>query len=222
VNRRENRQQPHFDSVNVEVGLGWHGGMPYIFEEKIDGFYCEADSNGLYFKNSKAALPSQLPEWLRDVRLVGELKEGTLHVFDIIHKGNTPLWKLPLNARLPFLERAQAHFPSWMKPIRRGNGGEFLEAILAEGGEGIVAKHRGGFFGKMGAWVKCKRSETHDLRVISFDQEKMSVELENGRGRCKVSQPVNVGAIIEVSCHSIHKSGKLREPVFVRSRPDKD
>lgn len=204
----------------LEVGLSWHGGGDYIYEEKVDGWYCELDASGLYFRNTSKPLPSTLPIELQDCRLVGELKAGIFHAFDIIHKGNRPLWRLALDERLPWLESAQAHFAEWMRPIRRGNGGEFLEAILSEGGEGIVAKHLGSFFGKGGAWVKCKRQETHDCRVISFDADKMSVELADGRGRCKVSDQLAAGDIIEVSCHSVHRSGKFREPVFVRRRSD--
>ena len=220
MNRRIHRQLPHFESVTLAVGLGWHGGGDYIFEAKEDGFYCELDSSGLYFKNSRRDLIQPLPSDLQDVRLAGELVGETFHAFDIIHKGNRQLWQLSLEQRLPWLDSIKTSFPDWMRPIRRGNGGEFLEAILAEGGEGVIAKHRGAFFGKMGAWIKCKRSETHDCRVISFDEDLMSVELANGRGRCRVTEPVAIGSIIEVQCHSIHKSGKFREPVFVRTRPD--
>lgn len=221
MNRRITRQLPHFDSVPVEVGLGWHGGLPYRFEEKKDGFYCELDASGLYLKNTRLDLFATLPTELQDVRLVGELCGETFHAFDIIHKGNRQLWQMPLQDRLRWLDSVRPHFPEWIMPIRSGTGGEFLEAILAEGGEGVVAKHLGSFFGKMGAWIKCKRQETHDCRVLSFDPDKMSVELSNGRGRCRVPAPVSIGSVIEVSCHSIHKSGKFREPVFVRTRPDK-
>ena len=88
MNRRIHRQLPHFESVPLAVGLGWHGGMPYRFEEKKDGFYAELDSSGLYFKNSRRDLSQPLPPDLQDVRLVGELCGETFHAFDIIHKGN--------------------------------------------------------------------------------------------------------------------------------------
>ena len=223
MNRRLNRQLPHFSSVDLETGLSWHGGVDYRYEEKIDGWYCEADAAGLYFKNKQAALPDSLPDYLQDCRIVGELKAGTLHAFDIIHKGNRQLWQMPLNERLNWLQEAQAHFPSWIVPIRHGHGGEFLEAILAEGGEGVVAKHLGAFFGKMGAWIKCKRQETHDCLVTARNIGKDSAQISlrgSPVGNVTVPSCVSVGEVIEVRCHSITKSGKLREPVYIRTRHD--
>jgi len=219
-NRRQFRCLPEFDSVHVSSGLTWFGGGEWRVEEKIDGWFCEADSTGLFYKNSSSILPSQMPFELSAHRLAGELKNGVLHVFDVISVGNLDVWKMPLIDRLKYLDEAKQHFPDWMKTVRHGTGGEFLEMILSEGGEGVVAKKLGSFWGKSGAWIKCKRSESHDCRVISFDEDLMSVELANGRGRCRVTEPVAVGSIIEVQCHSIHKSGKFREPVFVRPRPD--
>ena len=113
--------------------------------------------------------------------------------------------------------------------VKSGSGGEFLDAILNQGGEGVVAKHRESLYGEPESWVKCKRQETHDCIVTDVHSVKKSVRIELEGidcGWCGIPvskfKSINRGNCIEVSCHSIHPSGKLREPVFIRPRPDKD
>ena len=75
----------------------------------------------------------------------------------------------------------------------------------------------------MGAWIKCKRQETHDCLVTARNGEKDSVKISlrgSMVGSVTVPPSVAVGDMVEVRCHSITKAGKLREPVYIRTRHD--
>ncbi len=104
-----------------------------------------------------------------------------------------------------------------------GHGAEFIEAVLRDGGEGVVAKPFAAHFGF--DWVKIKRSETHDCIVTEIHPVKRSIRLlENGidRGWCSVAgRQINIGDVVEIICYGVTANGKCREPRFSRPRPDK-
>jgi ATP-dependent DNA ligase len=108
-----------------------------------------------------------------------------------------------------------------------GQGGEFLEAVLARGGEGVVAKGLSEPFGA--TWFKCKRAITLDLIVKEADGFRASIRLADlatgdDRGWCPCRAAfdrVRVGDAVEVAAFGLTVKGKLREPRFVRIRADK-
>jgi ATP-dependent DNA ligase len=104
-----------------------------------------------------------------------------------------------------------------------GHGAEFIEAVLCDGGEGVVAKPFAAHFGF--DWVKIKRVETHDCIVTETHPFKRSVRLsQNGidRGWCSIGRnKISVGEVVEIECYGITANDKFREPRFARSRPDK-
>lgn len=161
--------------------------------------------------------------------VVGELVGPTFWPFDIVLYDARDVRQMPLGERLAMLDSLT--WPETWRRVPSGSGGEFLEAVLASGGEGVVAKHVQSRFGQN--WIKCKRVETHDCIVAEIHPEKMSVrlsQLDGGRTLdCgwvpvlsdRVLAGLTVGAVVEVACHSRHASGKFREPRFVRVRTDK-
>lgn len=194
-------QRPPFQNVSLADGLRWRPGKDWIFQKKLDGRWCVREFSGSV--------------------VIGEQMPDGFHAFDIINISGQNIAREPLRFRLAVLaDFIREH--SEIKPVRAGNGGEFLEAILRDGGEGVVAKRLSSPYDA--AWFKCKRRETHDLVVTEIHDRKQSVRLGD-RGWCSIPgrkfESVRVGDVIEVACHSIHASGRLREPVFVRVRQDK-
>lgn len=191
-------ERPPYVSVPLATGLAWSGGGGFRYEEKHDGVWAQLE------------IGSSI--------VVGEkLKTGDFYAFDIPVYNGQSIAKKPLFERLEILDTFNLKRPA------TGNGGEFLEAVLARGGEGVVAKQIESQFGW--AWVKCKRIETHDLVVTAKHVSKSSIEL-GAAGWCGVgSLPtfgrIQIGDVVEVACYSRTASGKLREPRFVRLRPDK-
>jgi ATP-dependent DNA ligase len=124
--------------------------------------------------------------------------------------------------------------------VPAGNGGEFLEAVLLRGGEGVVAARlEAGFYESR---FKCKREETHDCIVLEIHPLKESArlgQLDAGgrlvqRGWCAVLggdgcafwgnrrvDRLKVGDVVEIKCFGITAKDKFRGPRFIRPRPDK-
>ena len=194
-------ERPIFESVSLADGLKWSGGGGWCYQEKLDGIW-------------------HIRPVGTDI-LAGELVGDLFTPFDIIAVDGQDIRSEPLSTRLAILRSIPG------PQIEQGNGGEFLETVLARGGEGIVAKPWDSPFGK--DWVKCKREETHDCRVTEIHLSKMSAHLELNGEDCGWLAILSVeqfalaapGKVAEVKCHSRHPSGKLREPVFVRWREDK-
>ena len=148
-----------------------------MYEEKKDGERAMVSAGGCQLRNSRRLLPGPLPVALGGCVFDGELCAGTYWAFDLVMADGQDLRRRPLRERRTWLAGLRPLFPQWMLPIPEGRGGEFLEAVLAHGGEGIVAKHVESRYGELEAWVKCKDS-TEDCIVAELHQVKQSARLE--------------------------------------------
>jgi hypothetical protein len=189
------------DGLKVRASVGW------IAQEKKDGVFATRE--------------------FRDVLLVGEqMKDGTFWAFDVFLPHNPPYigrWNL--------LNLLADSFPADIKLIPHGSGGEYLEHIIAQGGEGVVFKSLDCTWGK--GQYKCKREETFDcvvsarnesIRSLSLIQFKEGVAVDCGNV-ASLSEfewnTVKVGDVLEIKCQCRTKAGKFREPRIFRLRPDK-
>lgn len=194
--------RPPFIAVPLPVGRKWTGaGGQWVFQEKMDGCW-------------------QLREVAGSLLAGERMRDGRFYAFDIPVVSGQDIAREPLRFRLAVLADFIRQHPS-VRPVATGSGSEFLEAVLARGGEGVVAKHVESRYGEAGAWVKCKRVETHDVAVTELHPVKQSIRLGEF-GWCpvlgKAFDQVKVGDVVEVACHSITAKGKFREPRLVRIR----
>lgn len=198
-------ERPKFVSVPLATGLQWKGGGGWRYEEKLDGVWHTKGVNGAL--------------------LAGELmKSGEFYAFDILTLMGRDLRQLPLWERLACLE---TECPNILLRPAVGHGAEFLEAVLSRGGEGVVAKELDAPFGA--EWFKCKRIATFDLLVTEKNTKgPASIRLSelNGEDRgwcpCRAAyDSVQVGDIAEIAAYGLTANGKLREPRFIKLRPDK-
>jgi ATP-dependent DNA ligase len=198
--------RPHFGQMELVRALafdwrGWH------VSQKLDGVWTVRDFDGSILTGEK-------------------MKGGQFFAFDVAIAYGADV------RRWPWVERREA-----MRQIARaagvdtvpeGHGAEFIEAVLRDGGEGIVAKPWDSFFGV--DWVKVKRFETFDCRVIEKHPRKLSLHLSldgQDAGWClclqtAVFDTVQPGDVVEVRTYGRHASGKFREPRFFRIRRDKE
>lgn len=181
-------------------------GAGYIADEKKDGRF-------------------ELLNWQGSVLAGERMRDGFFWAFDVAICQGDDCRRSPLIERREALCSLASTFSERMAIVPRGTGGEFLEAVLARGGEGVVFKHPQGYWG-VGQW-KAKRIETFDVRVTEKLCNAVSVAFENqAAGRVPVMgrafDSVRVGDVIEISAYCRTTAGKFREPRFVRLRTDKN
>jgi ATP-dependent DNA ligase len=198
--------RPRYGTCDLKSALGfdWRG---WHISRKIDGCWRQRE--------------------IADSLIIGEaMRDGHFFAFDCpVAYGEDVRRRSWTERREALLEIART-FPAGMSIAPEGHGAEFIEAVLRDGGEGVVAKPFAAHFGF--DWVKVKRVETHDCTVIEIHPFKHSVHLsENGidRGWCpcpgKSFDLVKAGDVVEVTAYGRHASGKFREARFVRVRYDK-
>jgi len=197
-------ERPKFVTVPLADGLKWRGGGGWRYEEKIDGVW-------------------RTMGWM-GFDLCGEEKDGAFYAFDVVALGGQDLRRKPLRERLAQLDEIERLAPGCLKRPAIGNGAEFLEAVLARGGEGVVAKLLDAPYGQ--PWHKCKRVQTFDLVVTDKAAPSIRLATVQGedRGWCcarAALDGIQIGDIVEVAAYSLTAQGKLREPRFVRVRKDK-
>lgn len=167
----------------------------------------------------------EMLDWNKSLVAGERMRDGAFYAFDaaVIHGDDCR--RSPFRERLAALRHLAAGFPAGMFLVQEGAGGEFLEAVIADGGEGVVFKNPDGYWG-IGQW-KCKRVETFDVRVtaihrqsalISFDGEQAGAVPIYGAALASVA----AGSVIEISAMCRTASGKFREPRFIRLRSDKN
>ena len=162
------------------------------------------------------------------------MRDGRLMVWDIDRAFGQDVRRLPWIEREAALRELFSRLNQKLNWHRcaTGNGAEFIEAVIADGGEGCVAKPLGGRFGE--SWFKIKRSETHDCVVVEKHTSKLSIHISEGgvdRGWCAVLggsyfggfaiEKIHVGDTVEIECFGVTVKDKFREPRFVRVRLDK-
>ncbi len=157
------------------------------------------------------------------------MRDGRLMVWDLDRAFGADVRRLPWTERRAALDHLFARLPkkfNWHR-CATGAGAEFIEAVLANGGEGVVAKPIDGKFGV--DWVKVKRCETYDCIVTEKHPSKLSLHLAldgADAGWCPCLKQSNfdsvrAGDIVEIVAFGLHVSGKFREPRFLRVRHDK-
>lgn len=201
--------RPRYSVLPLKDALGtsWRG---FHLSEKMDGIYAVRRFNGC--------------------AVTGEsMKDGRFFAWDIPIAFGEDIRGRKWSEREQVLTELFSKLNLKMNWHRcaTGSGAEFLEAVLANGGEGVVAKPFDSAFGI--DWIKCKRSETHDCIVTEKHQSKLSIHISEGRidrGWCAVLasdsfSKIRVGDIVEIECYGVTAKDKFREPRFVRPRADK-
>lgn len=190
-------KRPSYDSLTAAEALkrdwsGWH------LSRKMDGCF----------------------EWQGDV--CGErMPDGSFWPFDIATTGD---W------RERSVAMAAAFQDGWQR-IQEGQGSAFIaDMVQCARRDGTldvaVAKRLDAGFGE--TLVKIKLSDTFDCRVTDTGDGKLSIGIElDGKpaGRCPVRnlaalESLRIGDVVEVA-GTMLPSGKIREPRFIRTRPDK-
>jgi len=219
--------------VPLADALRWQASPDWIYEEKKDGVRAMLVAGELRGRARSYDLPGAIPPALAGCTLDGELVGNVFWSFDLIEANGQDLRGLPLRERRRHLAALVPHFPAWLKliPSWPGNGGEYLEAVLRDGGEGVVAKNLGAEYGR--DWFKAKRVQTFDVICTDTTGGTLSVAIAQFRdgalvpcGRVSIFNlnallSLKSGDVLEIAAECRHASGKFRSPRFVRVRSDK-
>ena len=189
-------------SLKDALKFNWRG-CDWHLSEKMDGVWTVRDFDGS--------------------RVTGEtMSDGRFFAFDILTADNQDVRQCAWFDRRTALIDCAARYG--FRLVKQGIGAEFIEAVLRDGGEGIVAKSFNAPFGV--DWFRVKRSETFDCRIEAKLRGAVLLSL-NGEpaGKCPLRganfEAAQVGDIIEVRAYRRNVSGAFREPVFLRFRADK-
>lgn len=206
----------------------WRAGGDFLLQQKMDGCFAPLDADG----------------W----RIVGErMRDGRFVAFDCLVAAGEDITRRSTRERWAalnqwFSTRQNAGFQDFkIELVPTGLGGEWVEHILATGGEGVCAKHLDAPYGEM---FVCKRVQVFYCRVIGKDDSTGSVELERfvfdsgfdvqgstvqgfaglearAAGRMPLRgnkfEMVRIGSVLKVEAFGLTEKGLLRE-----ARPDKD
>ena len=205
-------ERPKFVTVELADGLKWRGGGGWRYEEKMDGVW---EVSSFKFEGRS-----------EDILCGERMRDGRFFAFDILQFMGMDTRPLPLIERVALLDSLvdrKSHIVNILRPAC-GQGGEFLEAVLSRGGEGVVAKRLDAPYGD--AWHKCKRVQTFDLVVVEkvWPSIRLATAQGEDRGWCAARAAyadIKPGDIVEIAAYAVTANGKLREPRFVRIRPDK-
>lgn len=199
-------KRPCYNVTDLKTALafdwrGWH------LSRKMDGCWQQCDFAGSI--------------------LTGEImRDGRFHAFDIPVAHGQDVRRLPWIERRAALRDVAATFPADMMLCAEGTGREFIEAVLGDGGEGIVAKPWDSAFGD--GWTKVKRVETYDCTVTELNVACGSIRLaldgqDGGWCPCRAAfDQIRIGDVVEVKAFARHNSGKFKSSKFIRIRTDKD
>jgi hypothetical protein len=160
--------------------------------------------------------------------LAGELmRDGSYFAFDCLARNGENMRPWPLRDRLRVLGELSPQMTAngILRPAV-GNGGEFLEAILANGGEGIVAKDLDAPYGDM---LACKRIAECVCLVTGLVPDVQSVTISDpttgdpmGRVALRAGKldKVKIGSLVKVVGMSLTERGLIREPRLCSDTPE--
>lgn len=199
--------RPIYGVTSLKAALAWHW-RGWHLSEKMDGVFALRQFAGC--------------------TVTGEsMRDGRFFAFDIPVAFGQDVRRLPWTERSAALDELFSRLNpklNWHR-CAAGAGAEFIEAVLANGGEGIVAKPMAAPFGV--AWLKVKRKENFDCTVIEINIARGSIRLAlDGQdcGWCSARaafDQIRVGDVVEIIAYGRHASGKFREARFKRIRADK-
>jgi ATP-dependent DNA ligase len=197
--------RPRYDSTSLAAALRWHW-RGFHLSEKKDGIWQQREFRGSI--------------------IVGEaMKDGSYYAFDVAVAFAEDVRRRAWTERRAALLEIARSFPAGMSTAPEGHGAEFIEAVLCDGREGIVAKPWAAPFGAN--WVKVKRTETFDVIVTELNHVRGSIRLALAGEDCgwvpchAAFNSIGLGDVVEVAAFGRHASGKFREARFVRVRTDK-
>ena len=197
--------KPRKQILPLADALKWAGGA--VFQKKLDGRFAVRDLPG--------------------GTLAGEDVRGVFWAFDCLSFAGEDVRGDVLADRLRMRDELAREGVLLIVPETTSRGGEFLAAILANGGEGVVRKEFGSTY--FDAMTAAKRLEAWICRVTTAPGAVRSVSIcdaATGQDRGRVAllgnrcDLIRAGSLIKVEGFGLTSAGKIREPRPCKDAPD--
>lgn len=198
--------------VPFERGLAWRGGGGLLYLRKYDGCW---QPGGLAF-----GAHTLIVERMSDAGGIWY----AAHSVAVLSGQN--VLREPTRLRWHELCRIAREFPAHIRLAESGHGGEFLQAVINAGGEGVCAFDLDAPWGEMFA---CKRSENHLCIVTGFNGGTCSVSVKDAatgqpRGNVPLAAAkcdrVRIGSVLKLNAFGVTTDGKLREARVDQDSPE--
>ena len=137
---------PYDQGLVLQVRQEW------IAEQKMDGVRALLEFGAMRLPRATVTPPGALPDdWVFNV-FDGCLVDGIYYIFDLLTLNGQDTSSLPLHHRRTLLQSLE--LPSWCRSVPCGKDiGEFLEAVVRDGGSGIILKNLLDPYGNS-EWIK--------------------------------------------------------------------
>jgi len=212
---------PYEEGLLLDVRPEW------IAEQKVQGVRALLEFGRLHTPHTTIPLPGPLPEDWKSHVLDGVLVQRTFYMFDVLMMDFEDARQRPLHERRTLLRSLR--LPAWCRPVPCGkNIGEFLEAVVNDGGEGIVLKSLLQPYGRA-EWIKVERLATEDVVIMALHMEDRCATFGQFQGDELVDlgtvflgslvDQAWPGQVIEVALNKKHAS-PYKNCRFIRFRPD--
>ncbi|MCU0771523.1 MAG: hypothetical protein MUE94_07115 [Verrucomicrobia bacterium] len=214
---------PYEEGLLLDIRPEW------IAEEKVEGVRAVLEFGRLQTRHTRMAAPGPVPDSWKSHAFDGVLAGQTYFLFDVLMLDFEDTRKRPFFERRTLLRTLA--LPEWCRLIPTGkNIGEFVEAVVHDGGQGVVLKSLLQPYGKA-EWIKVERTATEDVVIMAIHSDDRCVTVGQFRGNNLVDcgtvfmgsllAEAYPGQVIEVAVGKRSSAIPFKSARFLRFRPDK-
>jgi len=214
---------PYEEGLLIDIRPEW------IAEEKVEGVRAVLEFGRLQTRHARLAAPGHVPDAWRSHAFDGVLVDKKFILFDVLMLDFEDVRRRPLFERRTILRSLQ--LPDWCRLVSNGkNIGEFIEAVVHDGGQGVILKSLLQPYGKA-EWIKVERTATEDVVVMVIHEEDRCVTVGQFQDDALIDcgtvfmgsllSQAWPGQVIEVAVAKRDLSKPFKHARFIRFRPDK-